>query len=78
MSKTRIRAEEAFIVTVGVPSARRQSMCNLALRVLRNYGFECGPTSEESLITLGRQAALTKQLAENDPPTTTERNDTDV
>jgi hypothetical protein len=70
--KANIPAEEAFIITVGVSHKRRTGDCNMALRVLRQYGFQCGPTSEDALIQLATQAKLTKQLESNDPTTNEE------
>jgi GTP cyclohydrolase FolE2 len=62
-----IAADEAFIVTVGVPHRHRDTHCSRALRVLQQAGYAAGPTSDESILELATQVRLVQALKENDP-----------
>jgi hypothetical protein len=65
-----VPAEQAFVVTVGVPHKNTQAHCKRALTVLHQAGYEAGPTSNESLLALADQVQLTTQLEENDTDAT--------
>lgn len=64
-----VPADEAFVVTVGVPSdpALRNAHCQRIQVVLRQAGYQCGPTSGDSILELARQEELTRELKANDP-----------
>lgn len=62
-----VPADEAFVITVGVPHANRNVFCSRALRVLRQYGFRAAPTSDDAILALADQVQLVQQLKENDP-----------
>lgn len=68
MKATVVPAEEAFVVTVGVPHDERQrnAQCRRALTVLQQAGFQCGPTSGDSILQLAEQETLNRELAAND------------
>lgn len=67
--KKAIPADEAFVVTVGVPRdpQLRKAHCQRIQVVLRQAGYQCGPTSGDSILELARQEQLTRELAANDP-----------
>lgn len=68
MSNPTVPANEAFVVTIGVPGgAKSQQHCKRALEVLRRAGYRAGPTSNEAILALAQQVELTEQLKENDP-----------
>lgn len=71
MPRPTVPAEEAFIVTVGVPHDERQRVahCQRAQLVLRQAGYTCGPTSGDSILELAEQEKLNRELASNDPET---------
>ena len=66
-----IAAEEAFIVTVGVPHDERErnAHCKRALVVLQQAGYLAAPTSGDAILELAKQEQLNRQLADNDPET---------
>lgn len=57
MSHSRtVPAEEAFVVTVGVPGgAQRQLHCKRALTVLHQAGYRAGPTSNDAILALAEE-----------------------
>lgn len=61
-----VPAEQAFVVTIGVPHADTQAHCKRALTVLKQAGYLAGETSNDSLIALAEQAKLNNKLKEND------------
>lgn len=71
MAPKPVPAEEAFIVTVGVPHDRRvrDAECHRALSTLRRAGFTVGATSGDALLELAKQEELNRELATNDPET---------
>lgn len=68
-----VPAEEAFVVTVGVPhdDRQRRAHCQRIQVVLRQAGYQCGPTSGDSILELAEQERLTRALAANDLEDTT-------
>lgn len=60
-------AEEAFIVTVGVPHEKRNTHCRRVLELLERAGYRAGQTSNEALIVAAHQASQVAELANNDP-----------
>jgi hypothetical protein len=65
-----VPAEEAFVITVGVPHGKRERLahCRRALKVLEQAGYRCGATSGDAILALAEQEKLTRALAENDSP----------
>lgn len=63
----KVKPEEAFIVTVGVPHQNTDAYCRRALKVLEIHGFTAAQTSPDALLALAEQVRLTQQLEENDP-----------
>lgn len=60
-------AEEAFVVTVGVSHRNKDADCARVLHLLERAGYQAGPTSDDSLLTLAEQVRLNQELADNDP-----------
>jgi hypothetical protein len=65
-----VDAQEAFIVTVGVPHEpkARAAHCARALTVLSQAGYRAGATSGEAILALAEQERLNRELDDNDPP----------
>ena len=64
-------AEQAFIVTVGLPmgtQAETNRHCEQVLAAIRRTGYQAGPTSNESMRTTAEQMALVDGIAANDLP----------
>lgn len=53
--KHTVAAQEAFVVTVGVPSENRQVHCRRVLTVLDQAGYRAGPTSNEAILALAAE-----------------------
>lgn len=66
MGASKVPAEQAFVITVGVPHEHTDAHCKRAITVLNQAGFRAGPTSNEALLALADQVALTTALEEND------------
>lgn len=65
-SLPKVPAEQAFIVTVGVPHDNTQSHCSRALQALERAGFRAGPTTNESIRAIASMAELVDGLAQFD------------
>lgn len=70
-SLPKVGGGQAFIVTVQVPHERTQEWCGRALRALERAGFQCGPTSNESIQLIAEQMRLVDGLVQNDDHSTT-------
>lgn len=62
-----IPAEEAFVVTIGVPHRHKDHYCKRALLKLQAAGFQVGQTSDEAILQLAEQVKLNQALKDNDP-----------
>lgn len=51
----RVAAQEAFVVTVGVPHAKRQAHCSRVLTVLKQAGYQAGATSNDAILALAQE-----------------------
>lgn len=67
-SRPKHPAEQAFIVTVGVPSERTQEHCGRALQALDRAGYQAGPTSDQTIETIATQQRLVNGLARDAEP----------
>lgn len=69
----KIDAQEAFIVTVGVPHEPREraAHCVRVLRLLDQHGYRAGATSGDAILELAKQEQLNRELDDNDPPENT-------
>jgi hypothetical protein len=52
---THVKPEQAFIVTVGVPSRNTRTHCKRALLALQHAGFVAAPTSDEAVRALAER-----------------------
>ena len=70
-SLPKVPAEQAFIVTIGVPHDDTQSHCRRALQALERAGFHAGATSTGSIKQIAELAELVDGIAQFDytPPT---------
>lgn len=65
------RADQAFIVTVGVPMDSRAGTnrhCEIVLRAIERAGYHAGPTSDEAIKTIAEQQQLVDGMAVNRQP----------
>lgn len=61
-------AQAGFMISVGVRHPpHKDADCNAALAALRRAGFQCAPTSGETILELAEQERRVRELAENDP-----------
>lgn len=59
----RVPAEEAFLVTVGVPSGKdRNTYCHRALKVLEQAGFRVGATGDAAIFELASRIELANKI----------------
>lgn len=68
-SKPMRAADQAFIVTVGVPmgsQAETNRHCETVLRAIERAGYHAGPTSEEAIVAIADQKRLVDGLVVND------------
>lgn len=61
----KIPAEEAFVVTVGVPHQHRDAFCKRVLTVLKQAGYQAGPTSNEAILALADEVHRINQEIES-------------
>jgi hypothetical protein len=69
------RADQAFIVTVGLPMdsiAGTNRHCEIVLRAIERAGYHAGPTSNEAIQTIAEQQELIDGMAVNRQPDTEE------
>lgn len=62
-----VPAEEAFVLTVGVPHNNKDAHCRRALKVLAQAGYHAAQTSDESILALASQVEGVRALKGNDP-----------
>lgn len=67
-TRAAIPAQFGFLVSVGVPNRNKDAHCKRVLTVLRQAGYQCGPTSGDTILELAEQERLTRELAANDNP----------
>ena len=59
-------AEEAFIVSIGVPHKAKDAHCKRALRLLQMHGFLAAPTSGDAILELAKREQLAREIESNE------------